>query len=58
MNDDIDPWRDRSYYMKGPICSCLGCGKSCNKTYWGKWCYECNVKRIERISKAFKELSK
>jgi len=32
---------------------CLGCGKFGCITAWGDWCFECNVERIDRISKAF-----
>jgi len=29
---------------------CMGCGcKGCT-TAWGPWCFECNVKRIDRIN--------
>lgn len=49
----IDPWRDPDKYNSGAIVKCLGCGCSCHKTNWGKWCYACNVERIERIDKAF-----
>lgn len=53
---ELDIWRDESYYQNGPIVKCLGCDKDCHKTHWGKWCFKCNVERIERISKTFKEL--
>lgn len=63
MTDDSnehekDPWRDPSYYQKGPLVNCLGCGCTCHSTFWGKWCYNCNVERIERISKNFSQLTK
>jgi hypothetical protein len=58
MDTDLDPWRDPSYYQNGPIVKCSGCGNKCNETHWGKWCFKCNVERIERISRAFKELLK
>jgi hypothetical protein len=53
---EIDPWRDPEYYKVGQIVACLGCGLSCHKTRWGAWCYDCNVERIERISKSFASL--
>lgn len=56
MTDDVDIWRDPSYYRNGPIVKCLGCGNDCHKSFWGKWCFDCNVARIERISKSFKDL--
>ena len=31
---------------------CLGCGKSETTTAWGPWCFECNVKRMDRIDAA------
>lgn len=54
---DIDPWRDRSYYINGPVVKCAGCGQSCHETHWGKWCYDCNVERIERITKTLQGLT-
>jgi hypothetical protein len=53
-----DPWRDPSRYQNGPIVKCLGCGIDCHKSPWGKWCFKCNVERIERINKQFKEFTK
>ena len=32
---------------------CLGCGKRGCITYWGDWCYPCNVERMDRISGKF-----
>lgn len=29
---------------------CLGCGKMGCVTLWGDWCFECNVKRMDRIN--------
>lgn len=57
MSAKLDPWRDPSHYTTGPIVQCLECGTECHLTVWGKWCFDCNVARIQRISKAFKELS-
>jgi len=52
-----DPWRDPEWYKIGPITKCHGCGNTCHKTPWGSWCYTCNVERIERLDKAFRELT-
>lgn len=32
-----------------PKVRCLGCGKLGCITAWGRWCFECNVTRIDRI---------
>lgn len=52
------PWREIEHYQTGRIVKCLGCGKNCHNTKWGKWCYDCNVERIERINKAFEPFRK
>jgi hypothetical protein len=49
-DDDLDPWRDPDYYKFGRLVRCICCGITCHETHWGKWCYDCNVKRIERIT--------
>lgn len=54
---DIDPWRDPTYYENGPVTVCLGCGCACRETHWGKWCFECNVERIKRITKTLQDLA-
>jgi hypothetical protein len=36
-----------------PRVRCVGCGKLGCITYWGPWCFECNVKRIDRIDGQF-----
>lgn len=33
-----------------PRVRCYGCGTLGCITYWGNWCFDCNVKRIDRIS--------
>lgn len=53
-----EPWRDPERYKTGPVCVCLGCGNKCHETHWGKWCYSCNVSRIDRISKSFDEIAR
>lgn len=32
-----------------PHLHCLGCGKKGVITAWGKWCFDCNVKRMDGI---------
>jgi len=51
-----EPWRDPKNYEAGRLVRCLNCGIDCHKTHWGNWCYSCNVERIERINKQFKDL--
>ena len=42
-----------------PRIRCWGCGGlGCVGKHWGNWCFECNVKRIERISGALEQLRK
>ncbi len=36
-----------------PRVRCAGCGRLGCVTYWGPWCFGCNVERIGRIDKAF-----
>lgn len=51
-----EAWRDPARYQSGKLVRCLGCRKTCHETPWGKWCYECNVERIDRINGAFASL--
>lgn len=46
------PWRDPKKYDGPKRHTCLGCGCACTKSPWGKWCFACNVQRMERINKA------
>jgi hypothetical protein len=39
-----------------PRVQCLGCGKSGCITAWGNWCFDCNVKRMDRISASFEKI--
>lgn len=32
-----------------PKVKCLGCGTLGCVTYWGNWCFECNVERMDNI---------
>lgn len=48
-----DPWRDPEHYKSGRRVLCHGCAQRCHETVWGKWCYKCNVERIDRINGRF-----
>jgi hypothetical protein len=37
---------------------CIGCGRRGCVTYWGPWCFECNVRRMDRINAAFEPVRK
>lgn len=38
-----------------PNLKCWGCGKKgVTGKHWGQWCFECNVKRIERVNDQFR----
>jgi hypothetical protein len=39
-----------------PRVRCLGCGKLGCVTAWGPWCFDCNVKRIDRLGRLAKVL--
>jgi hypothetical protein len=51
-----EPWRDPERYKTGKLVRCLGCRTECHEPHWGKWCYDCNVERIDRINKSFSNL--
>lgn len=34
-----------------PDVRCLGCGALGCITYWGDWCFACNVERMDRIGR-------
>jgi hypothetical protein len=40
-----------------PNVRCLGCGALGCVTYWGDWCFACNVARIDRISASLEALA-
>ena len=52
-----EPWRDPANYQIGRRVRCHGCAQECRETHWGKWCFRCNVERIERINRAFEGLT-
>lgn len=39
-----------------PRVRCLGCGEPGCITYWGNWCFKCNVARMDRIDAAFEPI--
>lgn len=49
------PYADRNHpgNKLRPRVKCVGCGKLGCVTYWGPWCFDCNVERIDRINRAF-----
>jgi hypothetical protein len=49
------PWADADHPSNTlrPGVRCIGCGKLGCVTYWGKWCFACNVPRMTRLSAAF-----
>lgn len=48
----MTPWRDEKKYDGPKRYKCLGCRCACARSAWGKWCFECNVKRMERLNKS------
>jgi hypothetical protein len=59
-SDAEKPWKDITH--KGnkirPRVRCVGCGKLGSVTYWGPWCFKCNVERMERINAQFDKVRK
>ena len=57
---EMKAWRDRNH--KGnkirPYVRCIGCGKHGCITHWGDWCFDCNVKRMDRINARFEPLER
>lgn len=53
----MEPWRDPNYGTPQQRIKCCKCGRvGCVDKHWGSWCFECNVERIERINKQFKDI--
>lgn len=40
-----------------PKVRCVGCGNLGCVTYWGPWCFVCNVERMDRITKSLEALA-
>ena len=59
MADEYRPYRDREHPGNKirPEVKCLGCGQKGCVTAWGPWCYDCNVKRMDRINDALSPVS-
>ena len=51
-------WRDPHHVSNKmrPRVRCAGCGKLGCVTYWGPWCFKCNVERMDRVSATFEKL--
>jgi len=48
---ELPPYKDPNHPTNKPRpnLKCWGCGKrGVTGRHWGQWCFECNVKRIER----------
>lgn len=60
MAHDEQPWRNPLHpsYSKPADGRCLGCHKLCCKSAWGYWCFDCNVKRMERIDAQFAKVAR
>lgn len=57
---DLRPWadpHDPSNKIR-PRVRCLGCGIRGCVTYWGPWCFKCNVPRMTRLSASFDQIAK
>lgn len=52
------PWADPNHSGNKirPNVHCIGCGVKGCITYWGPWCFECNVERMTRLSAVFDRL--
>ena len=51
-----EPKRERAYANADhpgnkirPRIRCAGCGQMGCTTAWGPWCFDCNIKRMDRI---------
>jgi hypothetical protein len=57
MGEIMDAYKDPNHPGNKirPRVVCWECGKKGCVTAWGNWCFDCNVKRIERISASFEK---
>jgi hypothetical protein len=55
-NDPNDPGNSAAFHT-GKICIEPGCDKPAGTAWSPYWCFEHNVKRIDRISKSLKDIS-
>lgn len=51
--DDRDDPRNGSEYWTGEVCIEPGCTNPAGTAWSPYWCYDCNVKRIDRINRQF-----
>jgi hypothetical protein len=58
MSSDL-PWKDPTDPSNKlrPRVRCVGCGNKGCVTFWGPWCFPCNVARMTRLSAAFAKIS-
>jgi hypothetical protein len=54
----MTPWADPQHPSNKirPRVRCAGCGCLGCVTHWGPWCFDCNVKRMTRLSASFAEI--
>ena len=54
----VEAYKDRNHPGNKirPRVICLGCGERGCITAWGNWCFDCNVKRMDRINDRFAEI--
>ncbi|MBN9601855.1 MAG: hypothetical protein J0G33_02880 [Afipia felis] len=53
---DLPAYKDQNHRTNKlrPNLKCWGCGKlGVTGKHWGQWCFDCNVKRIDRINGNF-----
>ena len=53
-------WADQAHHSNKlrPNIRCVGCGRKGCVTYWGPWCFDCNVERMDRLSGQFEQVTK
>lgn len=51
----LKPYQDSAHPGNAlrPRVRCIGCGVLGCVTYWGPWCFKCNVERMDRIDAMF-----
>lgn len=57
FEDSSDPGNGLEYHTGKP-CIEAGCDRPAGTAWSPYWCFECNVRRIKRISNQFEELLK
>lgn len=57
FEDPSDPGNGPEYHTGKP-CIEAGCDRPAGTAWSPYWCFECNVKRIKRVSDQFEELLK